>query len=206
MKQTESSKIWLESFITAACFNHYKYVLTPRSFFFFFSQYGHWETDLKTPWWAGKWLIPTTQQNSRGAQEPNWQPDIKLIHSKTEHMRLTDLPDVYCSFSLLFSLSFSHFLHVFVHPSRTPFSNSWSSKRTKEHFSYAFPWKCVWFLEAFDADDFCLKAPCPSPPHRRFGSDVTPDKWLWGPPSPPAVKGRGYVLIQEERLYFMSND
>lgn len=80
MKQIESSKNWFESFITVACFNHYKYVLTLRSCIF---QYGHRETDLKAPCWAGKWLVPSMQQNSRGAEELNWQPDLKLIHRKT---------------------------------------------------------------------------------------------------------------------------
>lgn len=31
----------------------------------FMIQYGHWEADLRTPWWASKWLIPATYWNSR---------------------------------------------------------------------------------------------------------------------------------------------
>lgn len=91
-------KIWYQSFITTACFNHYKYVLTARSFIF---QYGHWETHLKTPRWGGKWQIPTTEANSGGAQDP------KLIHRMTGHVRLTNLPD---------SIGFLFFSSFFSHP------------------------------------------------------------------------------------------
>lgn len=76
MKRTESSKSGFQYFMAAACFNHYKYVLTPTPFVIFF-QHGHRETTPKlAPWWVGKCRIAAMQLNGGGQR--NW--DRKVIH------------------------------------------------------------------------------------------------------------------------------
>lgn len=94
MKPIESWTFRCESFTTVTCFIHHKHVVARRSLIL---QCGHWETDLKTPWWAGKWLIPTAHPSSRGAQEPNRQLRYELIPGKTEHMSPTNAPDAWLS-------------------------------------------------------------------------------------------------------------
>lgn len=177
MKQIESWTFWRESFRTAACFIHHKYVLTRRSFIF---QCGHWETDLKTPQRAGKWLIPTTHLNSGSAQEPNRQRRYELIPRKAEHMSLTNVPDAWVS-----------------SPSQT-----FLERKRQKHFNHVLLWKydsngeffffCSLFFFFLNANiSFALNCLVSAALNRLFGSGLTLDEWLRSPrPNHPSPNPR----------------
>lgn len=164
----------------------------PKIIYFPIWPLGDRSKDTPVSWQMADTYHATEQQGST-ATKPAARYKI-LIQRKTEHMKQINLPDY------RIPLYPSCLLHTFPTPPTHPAGEERALQLRIPMEMRLILWKLL--MQMIFASKRLVPTLCTGSLEVMWHQ--INDYGVLHPP--PAVKGRGYVLIQEERLYFMSND